>query len=69
MNLDAKYPEIEARLTGCDGNIFMLIAVASRALRRAGVDQSIVSEFAEDVMNSKSYDAALQVIMKWVNVT
>lgn len=64
-----KYPDIKAVLTGTGGNIFMVIARVSRALRRAGIDQSEVSAFAEEVMDAKTYDQALGTVYKWVKVS
>lgn len=56
-----------AKLIGADGNIFSLVGIAAKALRKAGQEDQ-VSEMRKKVMNSKSYDQALQVIMDYVNV-
>lgn len=56
-----------AKLIGADGNIFNLVGIAAKALRKAGQEDQ-VSEMRKKVMKSKSYDQALQVIMDYVNV-
>lgn len=66
---DTKYPEIEVQLTGEDGNIFYIMGRVTRALRRAHVPEAEIKEFTEQVTSSESYDAALQVVMRWVDVS
>ena len=64
--MEVKYPEITVNLIGEDGNVFNLMGIVSRALRRIKIDPK---DFQDEVMASGSYDEALRVIMKWVNVT
>lgn len=62
-----KYPDVHVQLTGQDGNVFGVIGKVSEALREAGhVDQ--VTEFVNEVADTDSYDAALAVVMQWVEV-
>lgn len=66
MKMEVKYPDITVKLIGEDGNVFYLIGIVSKALRRNKIDPA---DFTQEVLTSKSYDEALQVMMKWVNVT
>ncbi|AXH47452.1 hypothetical protein SEA_HANGMAN_89 [Mycobacterium phage Hangman] len=62
-----KYPDVHVQLTGQDGNVFFIIGKVSKALREAGhVDQ--VTPFVNEVTDTDSYDAALAVVMQWVEV-
>jgi len=63
-----KYPEITVKLVGEDGNIFNLMGLVQKALRKGGVSKEERSQFLEEVTQSNSYDQALQVIMQWVEV-
>lgn len=57
----------KAKLIGEDGNIFNLIGIASRELRRAGfLDKA--TEMRERIMNSKSYDEALQILTEYIDI-
>ncbi|QJD51390.1 hypothetical protein SEA_RAWRGERTHAT_87 [Mycobacterium phage RawrgerThat] len=65
---EPKYPDVHVQLTGQDGNVFFIIGKVSKALREAGhVDQ--VTEFVNEVTDTDSYDAALAVVMQWVEVS
>jgi len=56
----------DAPLIGADGNIFSLMGIASRTLKRAGMpDQA--KEMCSRVTGSGSYDNALGIIMEYVN--
>ena len=57
----------KAKLIGADGNIFNLIGIASRSLKRAGQNDK-ATEMSKRVMNSSSYDEALSIIMEYVEV-
>lgn len=62
-----KYPDVHVQMTGEDGNVFSIIGRVSEALRQAGhVDQ--VTEFVNEVTDADSYEAALAVVMQWVEV-
>ena len=54
-------------LIGQDGNVFNLISLASRALKRAGQSDKS-QEMTKKVFASGSYDEALQIIMEYVEV-
>lgn len=65
VNVEVKKPK--AKLIGADGNVFNLIGIASRSLKRAGQNDK-ATEMSERVMNSGSYDEALSIIMEYVEV-
>lgn len=62
-----KVTKPRCKLIGEDGNIFNLIGIAARALRKAGLADK-ATEMSEKVMQSKSYEEALSVIMEYVEV-
>ena len=57
----------KCKLIGEDGNIFNLMGIASRTLRRAGLDTE-AKEMVDKITRSKSYDEALVIIMEYVEV-
>jgi hypothetical protein len=63
-----RHPEVCVPLVGQDGNIFSIIGRVIQALKRAGVEQAERDKFWREVSASKSYDAALAVVMRWVEV-
>ena len=65
VNAEVKKPK--AKLIGADGNIFNLIGIASRSLKRAGQNDK-ATEMSKRVMSSGSYDEALSIIMEYVEV-
>lgn len=62
-----QFPDVEVKLIGESSNIFMLLGITTRALRKAGHHQAADS-LAGDVMNSGSYDEALNLIASTVTV-
>ena len=63
LNKDFKKPD--APLIGADGNVFNLIAVASRALKDSGYPD-MAKEMSSKVMSSNSYEEALGIILDYV---
>ena len=63
-----KHPEVDVQLVGNDGNAFAVIGAVVKGLRRAGVDQTEVTQFMEEC-NQGNYDNLLQTCMRWVNVS
>jgi len=57
----------ECNLIGQDGNIFNLIGIARKALKRAGLDDQ-AKEMQERCFKAESYDEALRIIMEYVEV-
>ena len=62
-----KFPDVTSRLVGEDGNVFNIIGIVSRDLKRAGHIQE-AKEFSEKCMNASSYDEVLQISMDYVEV-
>ena len=62
-----KYPEVEVQLSGADGNVFNILGLTKRALRKAGVPQAEVDEYFREATQG-DYDHALQTTMRWVDV-
>ena len=68
--VNLKKPEVtkpRCKLIGEDGNIFNLIGIASRSLRRAGLADK-AKEMSEKVTHCGSYTEALSIIMEYVEV-
>ena len=61
-----KYPNVTVPLTGEDSNAFEMIARTSRALKRAGVEESLRYEFRSEAA-SGDYNHVLKTITSWVN--
>ncbi len=60
--------DVKVQLTGNDGNAFAIIARVSRALKEAGL-QDEAESFAEQAMDSESYNALLVLCMETVDVS
>ena len=58
----------KAKLIGRDGNVFNLIAIASRALKRNGQHDKAAEMLQRITKTAKSYDEALIIIMEYVDV-
>lgn len=61
-----KYPEIEVRLTGEDGNAFAILARVRTALQNAGHYEA-AQEFLTEA-TAGDYDHLLQTAMEYVDV-
>lgn len=57
----------ECKLIGTDGNIFALAGKVGKALKRAG-QQADAKEFYDRLPQCHSYDAALALMMEYVEV-
>lgn len=55
------------KLIGEDGNIFNLMAIASRTLKEAGMKEES-EEMIDRIYNSKSYIEALAIISEYVEI-
>lgn len=55
------------KLVGQDGNIFNLIGIASRELKRAG-QQNEAKDMQEKVFSAESYDEALSIIGEYCEI-
>ena len=68
MNNENKKNKPDCPLIGQDGNIFSLVGIASRTLKRNGLSAE-ASEMTARVLGSVSYDEALGIIGEYVNIT
>jgi hypothetical protein len=64
---EIRFPDVEVQLTGVDSNIFMIIAVVRKALKRAGYGDD-ANEFTLDITSTDSYADALARVQQWVTV-
>lgn len=62
-----KYPEIEVKLVGQDGNAIAILFKVKKALKKAKVDGEELALFERDAM-SGDYDHLLRTCMSWVTI-
>ena len=55
------------KLIGKDGNIFNLMGIASRALRKSGQEKQI-TEMTERIQNCSNYSEALMTIAEYCEI-
>jgi len=65
MKMEKNKPK--CKLIGTDGNIFALMGTVSKCLKQNGMGDK-VAEMIKRVTSSESYDAALIVLMDYVDV-
>ena len=65
--MDNKINKPDCKLVGEDGNIFNLMARASRTLRENDLSEE-AAEMRERITSSGSYDEALCIIGEYVNI-
>ena len=58
----------KCKLSGENGNIFNLLALAGKALKKAGLKEQ-AAEMGERAWASGSYDEALAIIQEYVDVS
>lgn len=68
MSNENKQIKPDCPLIGEDGNIFHLIGIAAKTLKRNGMSAE-ASEMTEKVFGSGSYEEALGIIGEYVNIT
>lgn len=64
----AKYPNIEVKLLGGDGNAWLILGRMQAALKAGGVSREEIEVFGKEA-TSGDYNNLLATCMKWVNVT
>lgn len=66
--MEFHFPELKpkVKLTGEDGNAFIIIGKVSKALRKAGLGDQV--EEYQNKATSGDYDHLLQVTMEYVDV-
>ena len=57
----------QAKLIGADSNVFNLLGIASKALKRAGLGDE-AREMQERVFKSASFDEAVCILTEYVDV-
>lgn len=62
-----KYPKINVKLTGTDGNAFAILGACRKAARKAGLGDTEVTEFYKEA-TSGDYSQVLATCCKWFNV-
>lgn len=62
-----KYPDVSVQLSGMDGNVYLIIGLVSKALKRAGRREA-AQDFKNAAMSCGSYDEVLQLAMRTVDV-
>ncbi len=68
MSNENKQQKPDCPLIGEDGNIFHLVGIAAKTLRRNGMSTE-ASEMSTRIFNSGSYEEALGIIGEYVNIT
>jgi len=66
MDAPMEQEKPDAPLIGADGNIFALMGIASKTLKRVGMPDE-AKEMCSRITGSGSYDEALGIIMEYVN--
>lgn len=67
LHTEVRYPDINVKLVGQDGNAFVLLGLVKQALRRNRVPTEDQDLFIKEA-TSGDYDHLLRVCMSWVNV-
>lgn len=68
MSNESKQNKPNCPLIGQDGNIFHIVGIAAKTLKRNGMSAE-ASEMTEKVFGSGSYEEALGIIGEYVNIT
>ena len=62
-----KYPDIEVKLIGEDGNAFAIMGRVQRALKQNGVPKEEINEYLNE-SKSGDYDNQIVTATRWVSV-
>lgn len=65
---DARKFDVKVKLSGNDGNAFMIMGSVRRALKKAGATKEQVDQYLEEA-TSGDYSHLLRVTNEWVEVT
>ena len=68
MSNENKHAKPDCPLIGENGNIYNLVGIASRTLKRNGMSTE-ASEMSTRIFNSGSYEEALGIIGEYINIT
>ena len=66
--MEPKYPNVKVKLTGGNGNAFVVLGSVKRAMQKAKVPQEEIKAFTDEAMGG-DYDQLLGTCMKWVDVS
>jgi hypothetical protein len=61
-----KYPQVTVRLSGHDGNAFMILGLCQRAAKEAGLTKEELDAFHIEA-TSGDYEHLLQTAARWFN--
>lgn len=64
-----EFPNVCVRLSGKDGNVFLIMGRVRRALAQAGATDQDVKASMNEFLNAGSYGEALQTVLRWVYVS
>lgn len=64
--MEKEFNKVDAKIIGADGNVFNLIGICQRALRKNGYNKE-AKEMQERIYTCKNYDEALNIMMDYVN--
>ena len=67
MTTEVKYPNVVVKLTGNDGNAFMIMGNVQKAMQKARISQDEIKEYVDEAM-AGDYNHLLQVTMRTVGV-
>lgn len=59
----------KVQLSGEDGNVFNLISLCQKAMKKEGINTNKISTMQEKVFACGSYDEALQILMEYCDVS
>ena len=61
------FPEVVVRLTGIDGNVFVILGAVTLAMREASLPEEDINAFFKEA-TAKGYSHVIQTAMKTVSV-
>lgn len=64
--MEKEFNKVDAKIIGADGNVFNLIGICQRVLRKNGYNKE-TKEMQERIYKCKNYDEALNIMMDYVN--
>ncbi|MFJ1837855.1 hypothetical protein ACIOJ9_28795 [Streptomyces sp. NPDC088175] len=68
MSEAPQHPDVTVQLSGEDGNVYSVIGIVQKALRRAGHHEAATA-FGRTALGSQSYDEVIQLAMRTVDVS
>lgn len=62
-----RWPDVEVRLVGENGNAFHIVGRVSQALKRAGASKAEIERYQQEA-TSGDYNHLLTITLEWVEV-